>query len=911
MADRERPRGRGRGNTPPGGRGAPRGDGPSRGQRGGSSDRGGGGYRGRGDTSGRGDRGFFQDRGAGPQRGRGGRGADTRGGFRGGRGGGGGSGADVYSEGEVVFRSVVSNYHLRHSQLTKASPSASVAPPDPIVQEKENQNIPASKLSLKKLDLSGTALPLRPGYGKEGQPFVLRTNYFKIEIKKQDIFRYTVAYKKQESGTKTVKGKGPARGQGSATQTDQPQSLGPRKRRVLFTNILRDPFFNNASLRDCLATDYAQIILSTKRLDLGPTNARTFDIVYREIDGSNANRSPDNYEVQISHDMIIKPDELLRYLAALPSDESEFPEKGDAVQALNIIISRAPNENPRICQSGQNKFFESPEWPNMSEATVGTFNLTGALMAIRGYYSSVRTSTNRILLNVNAQCTAFYPAIPLLELMSMYGVNAATWMDLERFLRGLRVRTSYLKDAQGKPEEKIKTIQGFSHRTDRKGDARNGNASTDHGDSNQISFKNSEGVELTINQYFKRQHSIQLAIPQSWVLNCGSFDKPVWIPPELCHVVQLQPFRHLLSDSQTAAMIKMAARPPAENARRIVGAGLRVLGISQDGRNAGLTKFGISVDPNMITVPARKLMRPTINYSESSKSKTASAQMRASWNLADRKFVKAGKVRKWGALLVAGAPFSAQDRTELIEEMKKLGMAPGDPRPLRAPIADPRDERSVDDGLKAIFEDVAAQQEQPDFLLVVLPYKSTLIYNRCKFLADTRYGVQTVSVVAANTGKGSQFWANVAMKINLKCGGTNHTIPQNQLRFLVPKDAKLPPTMVIGIDVSHPSVDSVKNAPSIAAVVASVDKQYAHWPSSMKTNPPRQEMVDKLAEMVAERVHYFVKVNGKAPVNVLIYRDGRQEGLLKPEVDANFQKVSRKANTKRFSNRSCQRSKME
>ena len=48
--------------------------------------------------------------------------------------------------------------------------------------------------------------------------------------------------------------------------------------------------------------------------------------------------------------------------------------------------------------------------------------------------------------------------------------------------------------------------------------------------------------------------------------------------------------------------------------------------------------------------------------------------------------------------------------------------------------------------------------------------------------------------------------------------------------------------MLVGIDVTHPGVGSVKGTPSIAAVVASCDNDYAQYPASMEMQEPRKEV---------------------------------------------------------------------
>lgn len=50
------------------------------------------------------------------------------------------------------------------------------------------------------------------------------------------------------------------------------------------------------------------------------------------------------------------------------------------------------------------------------------------------------------------------------------------------------------------------------------------------------------------------------------------------------------------------------------------------------------------------------------------------------------------------------------------------------------------------------------------------------------------------------------------------------------------------PTMLVGIDVTHPGPGSVKGTPSIAAVVASIDNLFAQYPASMEIQETKKEV---------------------------------------------------------------------
>ena len=126
--------------------------------------------------------------------------------------------------------------------------------------------------------------------------------------------------------------------------------------------------------------------------------------------------------------------------------------------------------------------------------------------------------------------------------------------------------------------------------------------------------------------------------------------------------------------------------------------------------------------------------------------------------------------------------------------------------------------------------------------------------------------------------------ANLALKFNAKLGGTNHRIPFSESSFLG-KD-----TMIVGIDVTHPSAASVERMPSICAVVASTDVHYSQWPGSIRLQPQLrtvsekgkeswrpQEIVGEMEDMMRERLDLYKGINGKLPRQILVYRDGVSE----------------------------------
>lgn len=182
--------------------------------------------------------------------------------------------------------------------------------------------------------------------------------------------------------------------------------------------------------------------------------------------------------------------------------------------------------------------------------------------------------------------------------------------------------------------------------------------------------------------------------------------------------------------------------------------------------------------------------------------------------------------------------------------------------------------------LDAVFKQAS---QNLDLLLVILPGRdksdNTEVYNTIKTLGDTKYGIHTICVIGQKitSDRGQdQYFANVALKFNLKLGGNNQSVDPTRLSFI--NEDK---TMLVGIDVTHPSPGSRSNAPSVAGMVASTDRHLGQWPGILSVQAvARQEMVTNLKDMLKQHLDNWVTLGRHSayPENILVYRDGVSEG---------------------------------
>ena len=361
-----------------------------------------------------------------------------------------------------------------------------------------------------------------------------------------------------------------------------------------------------------------------------------------------------------------------------------------------------------------------------------------------------------------------------------------------------------------------------------------------------------------------------IANPNIPVVNVGNRENPTYLPAEVCVIVPGQSSNSKLDPNQTQQMIRFAVRKPWDNASSITMNGPKTVGLLPTD-NATLSRFGVSIPPNMITVPGRILPAPPVRYKQE---KQAGVRF-GSWNMENYRLNTAASLPQWSYLIISMGGSNPYNLTSLqptitnfTKALQNVGIAAATPqRGMEVAINGP-DDPALETSLKNYPFKV---------LLVVLPKVDTGLYNRIKFIGDVKLGIHTICVVGSKFTKdrNEQYYANVALKFNLKLGGINQLI-DNANMGIISEDK----TMVIGIDVTHPSPGSASNAPSVAAVVASVDRWLGQWPADLRIQESRKEMVTELDGMVASRLNRW-KTQGKhasLPENLLIYRDGVSEG---------------------------------
>ncbi|KAI0057312.1 argonaute-like protein [Artomyces pyxidatus] len=682
--------------------------------------------------------------------------------------------------------------------------------------------------SLKSLTLRSDEIPTRPDFGTAGTPIKLRTNFFPVRIPKGPLYEYDVAIT-------------PA--QGTAIR---------RVKRRIFQLAEQSQEWAENGLRGTVAHDHSSKIIAAKTLPQPLTIRVPF--YDEDQDGPRTDGKGKEYTLTIKFVQNIDTGSLQNYLTGQLQYRNYdiLP----IISALNLILASHPNRTQPGggVMVGRNRFFFPGAHPPVP--------LGGGLEAWRGFFSSVRPAYRQLMVNVNVCTTAFYMEGNLAEAMITFQ-NASFGARMATFAKGVRVKTDHLGYR--------KSVKGLAKFTAR-----------------QYRFDCQElGGMVTVEDYFSRKYRIKLRHADDLPLIDVGGQKGNYLPAEVCTILPGQPFRGKLLDEQTAQMILVAAKPPNINAQAITTHGLTELGFRQ-GPTASpvLNHFGVSIGNEMAVVPGRILVSPRIRYGKGE----PVVDERASWNMRGVVFAQGARLDNWAVLVIkdnnrdefAGAqdPELRSTVDGFAKMCKVSGMQVGQAPPQYVVANLPRKNNQDPirgQAIATIRSALITLKPKPTLVLVILSNGDKHVYSGLKHLCDVYLDVPTVCVQVAKIRKEKgqlQYFANVALKVNMKMGGVNHGLDEQSMGKL-----REPTTMLVGMDVTHPGPSTVRGTPSIAAVVASCDSRFAQYPASMRIQETKKEMITDLQEMMEERLKVYRERNRNSlPARVLVYRDGVSEG---------------------------------
>ena len=405
-------------------------------------------------------------------------------------------------------------------------------------------------------------LALRPSFGTKGTPTKVLMNYIGLESTiNQPIFMYSIGFK------------------------NGPNYATSDKLRRLMELFLEKPVLEGIGP---IATDFENIFLTARALQ--------FDVDFKKLNGvdvgpvyyyTERDKKPDKtrtgsrYEIEMSLKRKVSVSELSQYLSSINGRTESSMNDTSPTHALGVLTGLGSSKlGPCIFASANRGSFS--DW--LAGSSTRDLGLDP-----QGFYSSVRTSTLRMLVNpLNDISTFCYPEGSLSNLIAAYEECSERLPDqlppgdLQSFLTGLKVSYSYLKDkVTKKPVTKFRKIRGIA--SSKKG-------------SEEVTF-NVVGRKTTVKEHFNGNsfqskacktpltgtpdQGIDIKAPGLPVVDLGLKDEPCWVPPELCTVLPDQMYGPKLPGDHKREMMNFARGNLSPSDSNKIRAALENLGFSR------------------------------------------------------------------------------------------------------------------------------------------------------------------------------------------------------------------------------------------------------------------------------------------------------------------------------------------
>ncbi|CAG8473883.1 8152_t:CDS:10 [Acaulospora morrowiae] len=683
----------------------------------------------------------------------------------------------------------------------------------------------------------------RPNYGRSGRHTHIITNYFEVKriADKSYLEKYEITMKLATQQR--------AEGEGAHRRKAPKQSkqLSVNVQRSIFQQLEkqeRNGWFKGVGV----VFDGNETIYSTGLLVLKSDTGTTSVTLKDDPDSRGGSIE---YKVEVNKLDRVDLEELRECLEGKEMKWEYFDLAG--IRGLNALIHHMPSM--RYTQFGESTYLPSTRK-----------SLGGGVELWMGWFESVRPGQDSYFINVNTTYTVFYEPLDLSQLIARYlntrfgevpdRLSQEQQKHINELIRGLKFRP--LHRPQVNTRFKIKRLCP----------------------NNVYEVKveiPESGEKIDISSYYKRKYNIAIRYKHLVETEGRRADK---YPIELCGIVEGQRFPVAkLTSAQRGKMIKHTALRPGDNVERINEGVQNVLQFEKDFK---LNDFGMNVEQKMVETPARILRPPQIAYHSSSKAGETVKPSNGGWNLKDRKFVRSGEMLRYWVVVVfvRKEKFSHEDAEQFIKVLvstsKNQGMSIAESRPRIVYAEHTGDQVTYQRIVEREYYNARnALNNDLQLMLFILPDDDEKRYRAIKYTADTILGVPTQCVQLDKVSKkNKQYCANVALKMNLKLGGTNQSLKETEIPLFEQE-----PVILLGADVTHPTGGRAgpSSMPSICAVVGSLDRQGGRFVPKLESQKTRQEKIENMGGMVLDILKDYREKNRILPRRIIMYRDGVSE----------------------------------
>ncbi|KAJ4832122.1 argonaute 5 [Turnera subulata] len=501
----------------------------------------------------------------------------------------------------------------------------------------------------------------------------------------------------------------------------------------------------------------------------------------------------------------------------------------DVIQIFDVVLRAIPSKDFAVV----GRSFFSPQLGPKGD-------LGDGIEYWRGYYQSLRPTQMGLSFNIDVSARGFYEPILVTDFVAKY----FKIRDLSRPLSD---------------QVRLKVIFSFSR-----------------------FLLDDKITEISVPQYFRDRYKVSLRYSSLPALQTGSDARPVYLPMELCSIVEGQRYSRRLNEKQVTNLLNATCKRPKEREEDI----MRVKTTCNFNENELSTEFGIGVGNELTLVGARILPPPLLKYHDTGLEKMVAPQF-GHWNMMNKKMVDGATVDCWTCVSFSNQvhrELPSEFCRQLIEMCRSKGMVFNQNPIVPIRSANPSQiERTLNQIYQQCVEKLAHQNGKELQLLIIILPDIRGSYGTIKRVCETELGIVSQCCQPRQAMKpNKQYLENVALKINVKAGGRN-TVLNDAISRRIPLVTDVP-TIIFGADVTHPSPGE-DSAPSIAAVVASMD-----WPEVTKyrglvsAQAHREEIIQDLY-----RTHVDPQ-KGLVHQGMIRWEDGVSEGqfhqVLLHEIDA-------------------------
>ncbi|GFQ99361.1 protein argonaute-2 [Trichonephila clavata] len=732
---------------------------------------------------------------------------------------------------------------------TSATTPASETPPAKTETKAKTRTVDPSELGieLKHKLVIEPKYPVKPAPGRLGRPIRLISNCFSLQAPSGVVYHYDVEIISKGHSV-TTKGAPPA---GEVKKDDKKYRCLSTKRNREIVNLMVD---TNAAFRGQFPVYDGMKNLYTKK----PLKIQTSLKCNVQIaDSDNPGNPDDPRGARVENfDVLIKPVQKNDYgdcAISLDPVHALFDGKvksvpQEAVMAIETILRHGPCK--RFTPIGRS-FFYPP-------APQDIHPLGGGLEIWFGYHQSMRLGQWKPMVNIDLTATGFFQKGPVLDyvkgVLNLRDINQISSLkdsDIARTnkeIKNMRIQVTHLRYRR-----KYRVV-GLTRES-----------------AQRLEFTiNEDGRERrqTVARYFEQNYR-KLQYPHLPCVQVNPAKKGIYIPIEVCELVEGQHCKKKLDDKQTAEMIKFTAKPPKKRFEEIRDS-LKRANFNMD---PCLKEFGVKVSPEPISLDGRIIEAPNVRYLEQ-KVKPKDGV----WDMKEKQYFQPAVINSWVLLSFANPRFCGDQNLDRFAKLLcSIGTEQGMKirRPESIEIIDYRRQKPQD-VLKFVQKKYNA-----DLAVVVVPAMNKSVYGEVKQAAETMLGLVTQCIKEESVTRkcNPPLVSNLCQKINAKMGGVNNSLTPGETPPILRK-----PVIIIGADVTHPG-PSHEIKPSIAACVGSLDAHPSRYAVTIRAqtnvNEKKEsiEIILDLKGMVLDLLKAFYKnTRGRKPEKIIFYRDGVSEG---------------------------------